>query len=99
MSHQSGSRPLTSDIPSSLDPYQNSSGISLGRLSLGDPVGIFPEDQSLHQPQQVLDGIDFRAGQTKALFGPGTSLLRQGDRASSPKTMPSGSVLPLTPVV
>lgn len=32
----------------------------------GDPVGIVPQALSLHQLQQVLDGVDVRVGQPKA---------------------------------
>lgn len=32
----------------------------MAALSHGDPKGINPQDQSLHEFQQVLDKIDFR---------------------------------------
>ena len=60
MRHWAGSRPLVSGISPSLDPHRNSSG------SLGDLAGLVPLDQFLYQLQQVLDGVDARASQSKA---------------------------------
>ena len=34
-------------------------------LCLGDPEAIIPQDQSIHQLLQVLDGVDARVGQPK----------------------------------
>ena len=40
----------------------------MAALSLGDSGDIVPQDQSLHKLQQVLDGVDVRVGQPKALL-------------------------------
>ena len=49
-----------SGTPSILDPHQNSS------QSHGDLMVLFPQDQSLHTLQQVIDGLDIRLGHPKA---------------------------------
>lgn len=38
----------------------------MASLSHGDPVGIVPQALSLHELQQLLDGVDVRVGQPKA---------------------------------
>ena len=60
MSHWSFSRPPVFGTPASLGPHQSSSGISPGYRDLGDLVGIVPQDQSLQELQQDLDGEDVR---------------------------------------
>ena len=65
MSRWSGSKPPLSGIPSSLDLL----AYPVAALSHRDSAGIFPRDQSLHDLQQVLDGVNVRVGQPKARLG------------------------------
>lgn len=65
ISHCSGSVPLTSVTPSSLDLYRDSPQISCCCSMFRDAVAIVPQDHSLHALQQVTDGTDVRVGQLK----------------------------------
>lgn len=67
-------------------------------LSPGDHTGISPQDQFLNTLQEVLNGIDIRVGQPKALnTGPDDSQSgplgpphQERGRASSPMTCHQG---------
>lgn len=50
------SRPLIFGTPSSVDPHQNSSQISHNQSIYGHPVGVIPQDQSLHVLEQFIVG-------------------------------------------
>lgn len=64
MSHWSISRPLIHDHHRALT--ETSFRYPAVTLTHGDPVAIFPQDQSFHAFQQVSDKVDGRVGQQKA---------------------------------
>lgn len=45
-------------------------GYSVATMSLGDPVGIVPQNYPLHQLQLVLDGVEARVGQPNVWLCP-----------------------------
>lgn len=68
-------------------------------LSHEDPVDIILQDQSLHNLQQVLEGVVIRVGQPKTRLwtwvavelvspGPRATQLRRGGRVGSPTLLP-----------
>lgn len=79
-----GSSPLPSDIPSILDPHQDSSQISLIH---GDPAALVLQNQPIHILQQLIDDIDVGVDQLKAQdLG-----LGGGQPTSSPEPVPKGT--------